>query len=151
MRVFIDTNVWLESLCGRAKAIYVRELFDKIEDGGHEAFLSSSSLCTIAYYVEMNLKDQGIHKPEKTAKTREILNKILDLAIISELSHNEALTAINDPDFSDFEDGIQYQCALHANCEVLFTFNVKDFKNADKTKIQIISPDSSLKLLQNKT
>jgi len=39
--------------------------------------------------------------------------------------------ALNDNNFKDFEDGIQYYTALEANCKAIITRNVKDFKNAD--------------------
>jgi predicted nucleic acid-binding protein len=31
-------------------------------------------------------------------------------------------------DFEDFEDALQYFCALQSNCEVILTRNGKDFK-----------------------
>lgn len=35
MKLFLDTNILLEYLCGRDKAIEVRELLDAIEDNRH--------------------------------------------------------------------------------------------------------------------
>ena len=70
MRLFLDTNVFIEYLCGRSKAVTVRDLLDAIEDNGHQAFLSTSSLCTIAYYVDITLKQRGIHKPLLRLTTR---------------------------------------------------------------------------------
>ena len=135
MRLFLDTNVFIEYLCGRSKAMAVRDLLDAIEDKGHQAFLSTSSLCTIAYYVDITLKQRDIHKPEKTDKIREIINMVLDIASIADIRHSHAVTATNDQAFSDIEDSIQYQCAKNSLCEVLITFNVKDFKNANDIKV----------------
>lgn len=137
MRIFIDTNVFLEYLQGRNRALEVRTLLDEIEDNEHQAFISTSSLCTIAYYVELSLKELGIHKPEKTEKTRSILNSILQIAEVIDITHHEALQGINDLAFSDFEDSLQYQCAMCGRCDVIVTFNVKDYKNSE---ILVVTP-----------
>lgn len=145
MRVFLDTNVLLEYLCGRSKAGVVRDFLDCIEDNGDKAFMSSSSYCTISYYVEQSFKAKGIHKPEKTERTREVLNAVLDVATIADVNHQGAIIATNDLAFSDFEDSMQYQCALNCNCDVLVTFNVKDFKNADQGNVQVMTPEQYFK------
>ena len=38
--------------------------------------------------------------------------------------------ALNDSDFSDFEDALQYFTALENKQDILITRNLKDFKNA---------------------
>lgn len=149
MRIFIDTNVWLEYLCGRSKATDVRDLLDVIEDQGHDAFLSSSSFCTITYYIELAFKEIGVHKPEKTDKTREVLNQILSLASIADIDNNRAHIATNDVAFTDIEDSIQYQCALKAECYLFVTLNIKDFKNADTESIQVLTPIQASEILKN--
>ena len=47
--------------------------------------------------------------------------------------------------FSDFEDSMQYQCALNNNCDAIVTFNQSDYKYADQTLIKVFSPDEFLK------
>lgn len=147
MRIFIDTNVWLEYLCGRSKATDVRDLLDLMEDGAHEAFLSSASFCTISYYVGLAFKDAGVHKPEKTSKTREVLNLVLSMASVTDIDHQRAHKATNDTAFSDFEDSLQYQCALKAECDLFVTLNIKDFKNAETKSIQILTPRQAYECL----
>lgn len=146
MRVFLDTNILLEYLCARTKALVVRDLLDKIEDCGYEALLSSSSFCTIAYYVEMSLKQMGLHKPEKTKKTRETLNALLGFVTIAETTHERTCIATNDASFTDFEDSMQYQCAIQNGCDYLITFNVKDYKNASQEQVKVVSPEDFLKM-----
>lgn len=148
MKVFLDTNVFLEYLCARSKAIVVRDLLDVLEDRSCTAFFSSSSFCTIAYYVELSLKEKGIHKPEKTLRTRDILNTILDIATIADADQTSAMTATNDLNFSDFEDSLQYQCALKAQCDIILTFNSKDYKNCDIEKVRILTPDEFLEIFK---
>jgi hypothetical protein len=45
-------------------------------------------------------------------------------------------------DFSDFEDALQYSCALDHGLTVLITRNVKDYK---KASISVITPEIFLK------
>lgn len=40
--------------------------------------------------------------------------------------------------FSDFEDAVQYHCALKANCDVILTRNKSDFK---KAALPIMTPE----------
>ena len=49
--------------------------------------------------------------------------------------------AVNDQRFSDIEDSYQYQAALSADCDVLLTLNVHDFKYISSDKeISILTP-----------
>ena len=144
MKIFLDTNVFLEYLCGRSKALIVRDILDIIDNNGYTAYMSSSSFCTIAYYVELSFKELGFHKPEKTEKTRDVLNTILDIATITDVDHPGTVSATNDESFSDFEDSIQYQCALKADCDVIVTINIKDYKKADQSIVKILTPEQFL-------
>lgn len=148
MKVFLDTNIFLEYLCERSKALVVRNLLDVIEDKSHTAIFSSASFCTIAYYVELSLKERGIHKPEKTLRTRDILNVILEIATIADVDHASVIAATNDMNFTDFEDSMQYQCALKAQCDVVVTFNTKDYKNSDSENVKILTPEEFLEVFE---
>lgn len=145
MRVFLDTNILLEYLCERPKASVVNDLLDLLEEKNSSLFISSSSFCTIAYYVELMLKGMEFHKPEKTLKTRQILNVVLEIVKVVETNHVRTILATNDLAFSDFEDSMQYQCALNNNCDAIVTFNQSDYKYADQTLIKVFSPDEFLK------
>lgn len=138
--------MFLEYLCGRSKALIVRDVLDIIDSNGYTTYLSSSSFCTIAYYVELSFKQLGFHKPEKTDKTREVLRTILDIATIADIDHTGTVSATNDISFSDFEDSVQYQCALKANCDVIVTFNSKDYKNVDQDTVKVLTPEQFLNL-----
>lgn len=144
MRLFVDTNVLLELILGRNNANDVRTFFDFVTKRNYQVFISSSSLCTISYYVEAKLKESGIHKPEKTEKARNILNQVLQIVTITDVTHAEALAGINDSSFDDFEDSLQYQCAKRAKCEVIITYNTRDYKNVDSDSISVLLPQDFL-------
>jgi predicted nucleic acid-binding protein len=54
-------------------------------------------------------------------------SKTIDLAIAS--------------DFKDFEDAIQYACALAHNLTTIITRNIKDYK---KATIKVLTPETFL-------
>ena len=60
-------------------------------------------------------------------KVLPVDDKIVDLALHS--------------DFSDFEDAIQYHCALTHGMNIVLTRNLKDFKRA---KITVMTADGFL-------
>ena len=49
-------------------------------------------------------------------------------------------TSFSDTSFDDVEDSFQYQCALQAKCDALVTINLRDYRNADTSNIEILSP-----------
>ena len=43
---------------------------------------------------------------------------------------------------SAIEDSFQYQCALQNKCDALITINLKDYRNADTSAMEILSPEA---------
>lgn len=141
MRVFIDTNVFVEYVERRLQYTYVRHIFNALEDGDIDGFLSQGSLYGITYAIEVGLKRMGIHNPEKREKVRHALNVVLEISQIVGMSQEAFVSAVNNYDFNDIEDCYQYTCALENECDVLVTINIKDFKNADPTRVRIMTPE----------
>ena len=140
MRLFLDTNIFPEFINRRAQYESVCQLIDAIVEGKHSACISTGCIYTLSFLFERSLKAQGIHKPEQTARLRNYLSQVLHVAELVDLSHIAAKQAINEEHFSDIEDSFQYQCALENGCDVLVTINVDDFKDADQSHIEIITP-----------
>ena len=38
--------------------------------------------------------------------------------------------------------GCMYQCALENDCDVLITINIDDYKNADQSRMEILTPSA---------
>ena len=43
---------------------------------------------------------------------------------------------------SAIEDSFQYQCAVQNKCDALVTINLKDYRNADTSAMEILSPEA---------
>jgi len=140
MRVFLDTNIFLEYFEQRRECQSVAKLFDAIEDGKVKGVVSVGCAYTLAYLIRMELKRQGIHRPEQTIKLRSTLNTILSMVTSVGITHKRLIQGVNDENFDDIEDSFQYQSALQSKCDALITINLRDFENVDASKIEIMSP-----------
>lgn len=141
MKVFLDTNIFLEYFERRQQYQAVSQLLSAIEDGRLKAVVSTGCIYTLAYLVRSELKRQGIHRPEQTFRLRQTLDIVLSLVTVAGISHKRMVSGNSDPAFDDIEDSFQYQCALQNKCEVLVTINLKDFSRADTSAMEILSPD----------
>ena len=140
MKVFLDTNIFLEYFEQRREYKAVDKLLSAVEDGKVKAIVSVGCVYTLAYLIRMELKRQGIHRPEQTTRLRSLLNIVLSMAAVAGVSHKNIVSGTNDLAFDDVEDSFQYQCALQNKCDALITINLKDYSNADTAKVEILSP-----------
>lgn len=140
MKVFLDTNIFMEYAKCRKQFKWVRDIFDAIEDGKLIAVSSVGSMYTNAYLVTLYLKENEIHRPEQTEKLRLILNSFRQIAPTVDSSDDTIEEAINDEQFTDIEDSFQYHCALQHKCDVLLTINIKDYKNVLDSELEVMAP-----------
>ena len=140
MKVFLDTNIFLEYFERRREYQAVDKLLSAVEDGKLKAVVSVGCVYTLAYLVRVELKRQGIHRPEQTLRLRSTLNTVMSMVTAVGLSHKGLSQGINDLAFDDVEDSFQYQCAIQNKCDVLVTINLRDYSNADSAKMEILSP-----------
>ena len=63
MKVFLDTNIFLEYFEQRREYQAVSQLLSAVEDGKLKAVVSAGCVYTLAYLIRMELKRQGIHRP----------------------------------------------------------------------------------------
>lgn len=119
MKVFLDTNIFMEYVSCRKQYKLVRNIFDLIEDGNIEAVVSVRGMYTTAYLLTRLFKEQGIHRPEQTEKLRLGLNGLLSLAEAVDCNHESIENGINDERFVDIEDSFQYQLLLMGSSKAI--------------------------------
>lgn len=131
-KIFLDTNVILDLLAER-KPYY--ESIAKIVTlaDRKELFLLTSpiSFTTVEYVLS---------KFESKASALLKLQKFSILCQIAE-ANQESIDKSLISLFNDFEDAVQYFCALQLSCEVFITRNRKDFKHS---AIPILTPEEFL-------
>jgi predicted nucleic acid-binding protein len=114
-RVFIDTNVVLDFLLEREPFVEdAVKLFAKIDAGEIIGFIAATTITNI-YYI--------IRKAAGVKVAQDAISQILTDLHICTVDRNilEAAVALN---FQDFEDAVQYACAICKTC-INHKFNCK--------------------------
>jgi len=132
-KLLIDTNVIIDLLAKRNK-FYIDslKLFSLADRNEVELYVSTLSIANSYYLLNDVMKLKNI---------RSIIRKFKVLVNSYSLNDKIVELALNDKNFKDFEDGIQYYTALEANCKVIVTRNTKDFK---KSSLPVLRPNEYL-------
>jgi len=75
---------------------------------------------------------------KKSDEAKQILRKLKLIVQVLSLDDKIVELALNDSDFKDFEDGLQYYTALENGLNAIITRNLKDFR---KSKIPVMTAD----------
>lgn len=140
MKLFIDTNIFIEYFEKRLQFDSVRLLFNALEDGLHTGYISVGSFYTIAYIVDQGFKRKGLNKLERVDLVRSVLLQILDFTTVVGIDNEALCKSVTNQLFTDLEDSFQYQVALEGNCDLLITLNTKDFKGVNPSLIKVVTP-----------
>ena len=132
-KILIDTNVIIDLLAKR-KGFYEESMriFSLADRNKIHLVISTLSIANTHYVLNDVMK-------MKTART--IIRKFKVLVDSYPLNDKIVELALNDKNFKDFEDGIQYYTALETNCRAIVTRNTKDFKSSS---IPIFQPKEYL-------
>jgi predicted nucleic acid-binding protein len=121
-RVLLDTNIIIDLLAKREPYDQdARILFSLADKEKVKLFTSALSIANVSYVLLRK------RKPEEA---KQILRKLKLLFGILSLDEKVINLALNDNEFNDFEDGLQYYSALENNIEIIVTRNLKDFENS---------------------
>lgn len=130
MRVLIDTNVVLDLLLEREPFVEnAAPLFERIDAGEIDGFITATTITNI-YYI--------LRKVAGKVVAQDAISQILsDLNICPVDFHvlQHALTL----NFEDFEDAVQYSCALVHHLDVIVTRDLSGFVNA---QIPVVLPQN---------
>ena len=120
-RLFLDTNVIID-LLGERDPYYleIAKITTLADLNEIELVVSALSYSTV-YYI--------LSKYDSNENVKNKLRKFKILANISDLN-TEVIEKNLSSNFKDFEDGLQYHCAIQSACNILITRNHKDFKNS---------------------
>lgn len=130
--LFLDTNVMLDFIGNREPFYDDMEKILSLADMNKVALVVSALSYATVYYLQSKYEDQKslrekLRKFKVIAQTADLTSTVVDKGLVS--------------DFTDFEDSLQYHCAVDAGCEVIITRNNKDFKASD---LPALSPSEFL-------
>lgn len=140
MRIFCDTNIVTEIIESRQFAPQIIQIL-RTTAGRNEFYVSAGSFYTITYLAERFLKKRGLQNPLRIQETRKALKGLLRYFRIATNDEFTIEEGLDDPHFTDLEDSYQWQAALACHADVLLTINVKDFKNAGQSSLQVMTPE----------
>jgi len=137
-RLFLDTNVVLDLLGERYPFYDSAAKIATLADKGKIKLIVSALTYPTVYYLLSRFEDkeqvrEKIRKFKVIAETADLTDKIIDKGLSSR--------------FSDFEDSLQYYCAIKRDSKILITRNGKDFRESD---IPVLTPDEYLNSLKVK-
>ncbi|OGG12403.1 hypothetical protein A3J20_03920 [Candidatus Gottesmanbacteria bacterium RIFCSPLOWO2_02_FULL_42_29] len=135
MRVFIDNDVILDILLERKDFPYSAKIIQYIEEG-RIIGLTSPIIFTNTFFLISKAKNKetawnALRKLKLLFKITRINESIVDKALAS--------------GFKDFEDAIQYYCAIDSQVKYLVTRNKSDYSGDE---IIIISPQEFLAIFE---
>ena len=121
-KVLIDTNIVIDLLAKR-EPFYnsAAQLFSMADKQKLELSISSLTFANTNYILS---------RLKSTQEAREILRRFRVLVKVLPLNDKIIDLALNDSNFKDFEDGLQYYTSIENEQDVIITRDLKDFKES---------------------
>ena len=115
-KVFLDTNILIDFVDNRENREYAETIIELGHRGYIELFASYLSFANMGYILR---------KREQTDRYRmmRLARKVVE---VLPCDSSQLDNALSQP-VKDFEDMLQYQCALAVGCDVIVTNNKRDF------------------------
>ena len=115
-KVFLDTNILMDFVDYRENREYAETIIELGKTGVIQLFASHLSFANMGYILRHRSQEERYRMIRNARKITTVLPcdaKQLDNALSTPVK--------------DYEDMLQYQCALSAGCDVIVTNNKRDF------------------------
>ena len=116
-RVFFDTNIMLDLIQERPGYEACARILQRQEDGEIEVCLSVLSVANIAYVLRKTVP------PFLVIPTLKQISSVVSIVQMDDAQLQQSLLM----DGPDFEDILQFSCAISNECTVFITHNPRDF------------------------
>ncbi len=136
-KVLLDTNIVIDLLAKREPFYQeAAKIFTLADRKVINLYVSALSFANVNYIL---LRQR---KPEEA---KLILRKLKLLVGILSLDEKIISLSLNDNDFKDYEDALQYYSAIENDIEVIISRNQKDFQNS---KLPVMTADQLINLIE---
>ena len=136
MKVFLDTNILLETVFNRQHKFACDQILLHGQKGDIDLFASYLTFANMAYILRRNKVPRNqIYQVERTMESQ---------ITVLPMDGGQLHTALRH-EVKDFEDMLQYQSAVAGKCDCIVTINTGDF--LEFSNLPIYSPDELLDLL----
>ena len=137
MRVFLDTNILLDII--EERQLFLIASANVFDLGVRKQIQLFASPLTFANCIYTARKNVGYQKALQGIK---LLKQFVE---VTTMDDNQVSYALED-DVSDFEDRLQFESAIAAQCEVIVTRDKK--RHFPQGRIPILSPEEFLNKFQ---
>ncbi|MFN3530113.1 MAG: type II toxin-antitoxin system VapC family toxin [Bacteroidia bacterium] len=121
-KLFVDTNVVIDLLSKRLPFYdEAAALFSQADIQRLELSVSALTIANVSYTLLRQMDAQ---------RTKAVLRNLKLIVKVCPLDDRIIERALNDDDFSNFEDALQYYSAISWEQELIITRNLKDFKHS---------------------
>jgi predicted nucleic acid-binding protein len=136
--IFMDTNVVIDFLADRQPfSSHAAKLFDLSVTGKVKLYVSAVSYNNIYYILRQSLTNNA------TIKLLEELGEMTEVVDVTRTIIKQSFKT----DFKDYEDAIQYYCALSIpEIDFIVTRDTKDFR---KSALPVLAPAEAVVSLSN--
>lgn len=139
MKILVDTNILIDYIANRHPFSKNAEIIIELcKDKKVEGCVAAHSLINIFYILRKSMS---------VKERKELLLNLSQLLSVVGVDREKILASINNDEFTDFEDCLQYECAKSFSADWIVTRNIKDFKNSS---VKPISPEQFLSLINEK-
>lgn len=128
-KIYFDTNIIIDLFDKkRTSHLDSLKLFQMIAlDENIDLYINTDSVTNLFYILRSRVK---MPFDEALAKL-EFIKDIFEIVSIDKEKISFAIEICTQNMFDDYEDAVQYICALDEECETIVTNNIKDFKKCD--------------------
>ncbi len=130
--ILVDINVFEDVIRRREGWEGSFGVLSKVKDKSEKGFISALTV-PVLYFLR-RLPDRKARK-----KVKETIQGFEIIDLTSEIVND----AMNDWEFADFEDAIQFYSAKSANAEIIITRNKTHFRVVEN-KINVLTPEEFL-------
>lgn len=136
-QIFLDTNVIIDFLAGRKPfSIPAAEIFNYAVLGKIKLYISAVSYNNVYYILRQSFPN---------TETIKLLDQLCEMTEVADVTKAVIKNSLKS-DLKDFEDAIQYNCALSLDkIDFIVTRDTKDFK---KSALPIMNPEEALILIE---
>lgn len=121
-KLFLDTNIVLDLLGERIPHYQaIAKIMTLVEQGQIQSGISALSFPTVYDILSKQIKSEQV---------KERLRNLKILCAVAPINEFIIEKSLNSK-LKDFEDAIQYFCALHLDCDIILTRNAKDYKSSE--------------------
>lgn len=116
MKVFLDTNILMDFVENRESREYAETIIELGKTGAIQLFASYLSFANMGYILRRRSKEDRYR----------LLSSVRNIVTVLPCDDKQLDEALASP-VNDYEDMLQYQCAVAAGCDVIVTNNKSDF------------------------